>query len=171
MARQGLKLLYDLSRRYNIREEDVCFAILAARGIDMGIAFKVVYNTSAKDYDKAAKRLLSGNPQIEMLIKAEKELRNGQLPIGYIKESKMERESRSAMLDKSVDLRSKSGVLDALEEAYRSADNAKMQADILSKIADLQKMKNEEDQEQKKLVNYYLPLRCEVCPYLHGSTE
>lgn len=158
MNAKSSPLISDLCIRYSLGAEDVCFALLVGRGVDLSTAFKVVYGTTTKDPMRAAKRLLESKPQIEIIINSER---------GGSKAA-----AKAPMrVSKGVDLRSKSGVLDALENAYKSADTAKMQADILSKIADLQKMKNEEDREKEKFVNYYLPLRCEVCPWKAKSLE
>lgn len=69
----------------------------------------------------------------------------------------------------SYDLKSKEGMIDALSEQVKNADDPKQRADILMKIADLQRMKQDENTEKEKLVHYYLPLRCEECPWKNDN--
>ena len=64
-----------------------------------------------------------------------------------------------------VDLRTKDGVLTALETELENVTDPKQRTEIIGKIADLQRMKNEEDKQSRELIHYYLPLRCEECPY------
>lgn len=60
-------------------------------------------------------------------------------------------------------------MIEALSRQVRDTDDPKQKADILMKIADLQRMKQDENTEKEKLVHYYLPLRCEVCPWKDGG--
>lgn len=145
----------EMMRRYGVNREDLCFAKLVTNDIDPVEAYMVIYRVTTKDQRTSLKRYLAGNPKLEILIAA---LKRGvdDIPI---------EEKKPSHDHDDIDLRSKEGMLDALERAYRDEDDPKKQADILGKIADLQRLKDEENKESRKLVHYYLPLRCDVCPY------
>ncbi|MDL2304409.1 hypothetical protein LJC72_03605 [Bacteroides sp. OttesenSCG-928-D19] len=55
---------------------------------------------------------------------------------------------------------------DVIRELNRIADTAKTpkeQIDALMKIAELERMKQDESKDEKKTVHYYLPLTCDKC--------
>lgn len=151
---EAKKRLIELMRKYNLTKQEVLLAHLIASKISYGDAFECIFKSSANDKELACKRYLTGRPQIEVLIEA---LETG--------------ESDKAIEDKmrpkldGVDLRTKDGVLSALEAELGNVVDPKQRTDIIGKIADLQRMKNEEDKQTRELIHYYLPLRCEECPY------
>lgn len=64
------------------------------------------------------------------------------------------------------DLTDRDNLLAELQLQYRTATDPKSKADILNKIADICKMKQAETPtEDENRVHYYLPLRCDICPY------
>lgn len=66
--------------------------------------------------------------------------------------------------DPQADFRSKDYIIDQLA-ATMTQLRGKDRADVLMKIADLQRMKNEEVKEQEKLVHFFLPIACpKTCP-------
>lgn len=147
-----------LMQRYNISKQDVFLAFLIADGMPPGDAFESLFHILAKDPTTACRRYLTGKPSIETLadaIRRERKLEaNGDTP-----------KTPSRTKSSDLDLRTKDGVLSALEKELSSVTEPKQRTEIIGKIADLQRMKNEEDRENRKLINYYLPLRCEECPY------
>lgn len=67
----------------------------------------------------------------------------------------------------NIDVNSKESILEALMQKYQQTQDPKQAADILMKIADLQKMKQDEVKEEKKHTMVYLPATCHDCPCLH----
>lgn len=62
-------------------------------------------------------------------------------------------------------LRDKDSILRELEREAATA-KGKIRADILIRIADLQRMKDEESKEKEERVHYYLPLPiCKDCQF------
>lgn len=61
-------------------------------------------------------------------------------------------------------LRTKEDVLLELNRLATTETDSKKKTDILMRIADLERMKNESPQKSEKLV-FYLPLRCERCEF------
>lgn len=55
----------------------------------------------------------------------------------------------------------------------READSlrGKDRVDVLNKIADLQRMKQEENKTEEERVHYFLPLTCYVCPLMKAEKE
>lgn len=56
----------------------------------------------------------------------------------------------------SIDVRSKDSIIDELASTLTQL-RGKDRADVLMKIADLQKMKNDENRDKELLVHFYLP--------------
>lgn len=148
------KRLLELMKRYNLTKSEVMLAHLVADNIPLGDAFDAVYRSTASDKDLACRRYLAGRPNIEVLVNA---LRDGSA------DRKAADEIRPKL--DNIDLRTKDGVLTALEKELENADETKQRTDIITKIADLQRMKNEEDRANRQLIHYYIPLRCEECPF------
>jgi hypothetical protein len=64
------------------------------------------------------------------------------------------------------DLTDKQNVITELQILYNAEGNSKTKSDILMKIADLERMKNESPKEEENRVHYYIPLKqCEHCPH------
>lgn len=66
--------------------------------------------------------------------------------------------------------RDKDEIISALA---READRlqGKDRVDVLNKIADLQRMKQEENKTEEERVHFYLPLTCYVCPLFKAEKE
>jgi hypothetical protein len=70
------------------------------------------------------------------------------------------------------DLTDKANVIRELQVLYKAEQNPKQKSEILMKIADLERMKNESTKEQEKLVHFYIPLReCKHCPHYSELTS
>lgn len=70
-----------------------------------------------------------------------------------------ESEEESEKLDSS----SKESIIEHLTKLYKESKDTKQKADILTKIADLQRMKQDENLEEDQLVHFYMPLQCSMC--------
>lgn len=148
------KRLIELMKRYDLTKAEVMLAHLIAQNLPLGDAFDTVYRSTASDKDMACRRYLAGRPNLNVLVNA---LRDGSA-------DKKAADEIRPKLD-NIDLRTKDGVLTALEKELDNADDTKQRTDIIVRIADLQRMKNEEDKVNSQLVHFYIPLRCEMCPF------
>lgn len=144
----GRKELDMLMIKYNVSAKEVFFAQLVACGMPLGDVFGALFGTDSPRKDKTARDYIGMRPSLSSLIKALSATAtraDGNSPVPF-------------------DLRTKDGVIEAMQAEYAAAKDNKQRADILNKIADIQQMKKEEDKESQKLIHYYLPLRCEACP-------
>lgn len=137
--------------KYGITLQDLCLAVLVFHGIPSGDAFSVIYpdlSLVASQRESQYAKLIAARPQVLAFLNA-----------------LIESESISgATSARQHDLSTKEGLLAALEEEVGNAVDVKQRADILMKIADLRRMKQDEEIGKEKLIHYYLPLRCEQCP-------
>lgn len=60
-------------------------------------------------------------------------------------------------------LRSKDETLEELNQLATETNDAKLKAELLMKIADLQNWKKEQQTEESEQIKYYLPLKCSQC--------
>ena len=151
---EAKRRLAEVMQRYNLSRQEVMLAHLLAAGMPYGDVFEVIFRSSALDKDSACRRYVTGKPQIDVLINA-------------LKNNDVDKQISETIIPKAedIDLRTKDGVLTALEKELANVSDSKQRTDIIAKIADLQRMKNEEDKQTRELIHYYLPLRCEECPF------
>lgn len=140
-----------LLQKFAVTEREVFLAILIAWGVPEGDAFGAVMDCKP-DFRE----------QLWLRYKNDKTNAGA---LALIRELRSEYDGEPALAATRYDLKSKEGMIDALEEQVHSTEDPKQKADILMKIADLQRMKQDENTEKERLVHYYLPLRCEVCPW------
>lgn len=143
------KKVEQLLSKYSVSDKEVYLAILIAWGVPESDAFGAVMGCKPEWREQMWERYKSDKSNVSVMTMI-RDLRNG---------------SVEATANSGYDLKSKDGMIDALAEQAREASDPKQKADILMKIADLQRMKQDENTEKEKLVHYYLPLRCEVCPW------
>lgn len=148
------KKVENLMIQYHIDEREVYLAILVAWGVPGADAFGALMNCKMEYREEMWERYRSDKSHVGVLSLIQ-ELASGNAV------------SSSASI--THDLKSKEGMIDALAEQAGEAADPKQKADILMKIADLQRMKQDENTEKEKLVHYYLPLRCEVCPWKNDA--
>lgn len=158
MAKVNRKKLESLMERYGLTREDVFLAVLISQGMPPGESFGVVYQSNLKDNDYAYSKYVATKPRITELVSDLKPVKRTTDDV---------RSGRAGRFN----LRTKDGVLSALEFDAESTNDPKQRADIHMKIAELQRLKNEEDDRKNKLVHYYLPLRCTVCPWKNQPSK
>lgn len=71
----------------------------------------------------------------------------------------IENAQQMVQAESSADYRSKEYIIDQLAATLTQL-RGKERADVLMKIADLQRMKNEEIKEEEKVTHFYLPIAC-----------
>lgn len=64
-----------------------------------------------------------------------------------------------------VGLRNKDDIVRELNVLASASKDPKQKTEILLKLADLQQMKKEKSVDEEPRLTYYLPLRCEICPW------
>lgn len=156
MVRRNKRNIDDACRRYSLTIQEACLAVLIASDVAEETAFMAVFNGVPS---ASAKRFWQKYASEHPLIK------------DYINEIRQERAVYDSDGGENMDLRTKEGVINALTREAKSTTDPKQRASIIGQIADLQRMKNEEDKEKHKLVHYYLPLRCDVCPWKQKSVK
>lgn len=138
-------------RVYGMEPADVLFAFLIANGFSPAECCNVIYRPLSNNLKGAADRVLRDKPSIsrmanELIAAAEPAL------------TKKERKKKLAQVDKET-------ITAELYQQVNFAKPGKEKSDILIQIANLYQLKRTEEKEKDKRVTYYLPLRCEVCPY------
>lgn len=152
------KRITELQTLYQLSPMDVMFCMLVACGADRAEAYNAIFrpNTAKKENMKyQASQLAREKPGIENLIKSM--FLNYGVPVGA---DFGDGEDKSAFEPKRY--RDKDSILTALEQEVQTA-KGKERADILLRIADLQRMKQEENKEEEKRIHYYLPIKCSLC--------
>lgn len=138
-------------RIYGLEPQDVLFAFLIASGFSPGECCNVIYRPLSNNLKGAAERVLRNNPTISKMVE---EIKAAAEPAIVKKKTK-----------KVVANINKDTIVAELWQQAGFAKAGKDKADIYIKIADLLRLKQTEDKEKDKRVVYYLPLRCDVCPY------
>lgn len=154
MAKKAInnrKRIEALCSKYGVTERMVYLAVLIAWGVPEGDAFMTIMDCKPEMREQMWERFKNDKSNVSALAMI-RELRDGTAEQGV-------------RVGPEYDLKSKDGMIEALSAQVRDTQDPKQKADILMKIADLQRMKQDENTEKEKLVHYYLPLRCEACPW------
>ena len=150
MAKQQ-NIVATLMRQFDVEAKDVYFAMLISKGLSNGEAFTAIYEPLKPNVAAMANRHIRENPGINSLIT-------------YLnaEEKTITPEDESEDLEK---YKSKDQMILELSKSLKGT-TGKERADILMKIADLQRMKQEETKEAEERVHFYLPLPiCKNCDY------
>lgn len=158
-----------LMRSYELELEDVLFAQLVADGYSQQEAAQAIYHPMGMSLTTFSRKLMEKKAGIKLLI-------------DNIKDD-MERASKRvdemlATLDTKKKGKGKNKpIYDKdwfIGEMYIQAMRAKEgteRATILAKMADLKQIKKAEEKEEEKRLTYYLPLRCEICPWKNKDNK
>jgi len=146
-------------KSFLLTEKEAYMSMLIAAGADQAEAYSVIYLNNAsnkKTLDEEASRLIKSKKGIRDLIDI--------LTKVNMKGRNVEPEIKSRKTKKdTLDITSKDSILNELGEQYKNTISPKEKTDILIKIADLQKMKQDENRNEDKLVHYYMPINCPRC--------
>lgn len=161
------KRVTELQRIYSIPPEDVYFSMLVGLGATMQEAFAAIYRPTAASplyISQLARQKRASTPGISQLIEAVESGRlNAAVDSRSLKTAAIVEQRRSKAAPTNAEIyRTKDGIIDGLIKSLETA-NTRERADILMKIADLQRMKQEENKEDPETVHYYLPLSCQRC--------
>lgn len=161
-----------IAKTYNINERDVLFCALVAAGQDRGEAFYCIYEHGMKrnavsTIEQArtkANDFLRDHPGCNVLISRMKKKKNlntteAQREANNVGEEEMRR--REEMGKKLTD---KSWIIESIGVESLSL-SGKDRVDALMKVADLQRMKQEETREKEEVRRFYLPYvsKCRGC--------
>ena len=135
--------------KYDLSEKEVYLCMLIANDVPEDMAFASIMDVSKHQSMAMWTRYANDHPKA----------------VDFIKKLRKEEEPTT-----STDLDSKEGLISSLKRDAESITDPKIHADVLMKIADLRRYKNEENLKKEKMVYYYLPLRCDKCPWKKNST-
>lgn len=158
-----------LMRSYELELEDVLFAQLVADGYSQQEAAQAIYHPMGMSLTTFSRKLMEKKAGIKLLIDnliADKEraLRRVDEMLATIDPKKKGRGKNKATFDKDR-------IIEELHLQYERAKEGKERAEIMMKIADIMQVKKEEAKEEEKRLTYYLPLRCEICPWKNKDNK
>ena len=163
------KRVTELQRIYSLAPEDVFFCMLIASGATRQEAYATIYRPTTIGSGTIASKangLQKSKPGILQLIEAIQFQRSGSTTPTKTKSAKND---VAAIVDnKRVDrkiletFRTKDGILENLIQTLPTL-TGKDKAAVLMQIADLQRMKQEENKEEAEQVVYYHPVSCYRC--------
>lgn len=156
-------------RTYEIDLEDVMFAQLVADGFSEQESAQVIYQPLGMSLTVFVKKKMEKKSGIKLLIDnlvAEKEEAMKQVDemLATLDTKKKGKGKDKPAYDKDW----------FIDKMYIEAMNAKEGAEratILAKMADLKQIKKAEEKEEEKRLTYYLPLRCEICPWKNKNNK
>lgn len=163
------KRVTELQRIYSLTPEDVFFCMLVASGATRQEAYAAIYRPTTNGTGTIASKanaLQKNKPGISQLIEAIQYQRSGgttPTKTGSPKEDTAQIAEGNKVDKKTLDtFRSKDGILEGLIKVLPSV-TGKDKAAVLIQIADLQRMKQEENKEEAEQVVYYHPVSCFRC--------
>lgn len=161
------KRVTELQRIYSLNPEDVFFCMLVASGATRQEAYAAIYRPTTNGTGTIASKataLQNSKPGIAQLIEAIQYQRAGApTKTGSPKEDTANIAEGNKVDKKTLDtFRSKDGILENLIKVLPSL-TGKDKAAVLMQIADLQRMKQDENKEEAQQVLYYHPIACHRC--------
>jgi hypothetical protein len=153
--------------------ENVYMAMLMACGCSQDEAECVVYgdggSPSVEALKMRASRRIKDNPGI---LECVKWLKASKLGVQASLVQDIGKGGQTRKRPKSQkDYRNKDILIEELSIQADCATSPKEKSDILMKIADLQRMKQDETKDEEELVHFYLPLTCEKCSLYRDAEE
>lgn len=162
------KRVTELQRIYSLTPEDVFFCMLVASGATRQEAYAAIYRPTTNGsgtISSKATSLQKNKPGISQLIEAIQYQRGNDAPTKTTSPKKdTAKITESNKVDKKTleTFRTKEGILENLIQTLPSL-TGKDKAAVLMQIADLQRMKQEENKEEAEQVVYYHPVSCYRC--------
>lgn len=158
-----------LMRSYELELEDVLFAQLVADGYSQQEAAQAIYHPMGMSLTTFSRKLMEKKAGIKLLIdnikddmeRAAKRVDEMLATVGSKGKGKGKRKAPLT----------KDRIIEELFVQYGRAKDGKEKAEIMMKIADVMQVKKEEAKEEEKRLTYYLPLRCEICPWKNKDNK
>lgn len=161
------KRVTELQRIYSLTPEDVFFCMLVASGATRQEAYAAIYRPTTNGSGTIASKATSlqkNKPGISQLIEAIQYQRTGTATKTTSPKEDAAKIAEFKKVDKKTleTFRTKEGILENLIQTLPSL-TGKDKAAVLMQIADLQRMKQEENKEEAEQVVYYHPVSCYRC--------
>lgn len=162
------KRIAELQRIYSLTPEDVFFCMLVASGATRQEAYAAIFRPATIGSGTIASKantLQKSKPGILQLIEAIQFQRTGATATkSNSPKEDTARITEASKMDRKLmeTFRTKDGILQNLIQTL-PALTGKDKAAVLMQIADLQRMKQEENKEEADQVVYYHPLSCYRC--------
>lgn len=160
------------AKTYNINERDVIFCALVAAGQDRGEAFYCIYEHGMKrnaisTIEQArtkANDFLRDHPGCNVLISRMKNKKKLNTTEAQREANSLGEEEKRRREEMGKKLTDKSWIIESIGVESLSL-SGKDKVDALMKVADLQRMKQEENKEKEEQRRYYLPYisKCRNC--------
>jgi len=153
-----------LMQIYNLTNEEVTFSQLIATGRTQAEAYCIAYPNkllTGQSPTTEAHVLITTAPGIPSLIKALKRTTTNTDNATHPQDQRKTGKGKG----KGANIDTKEAQLRELNDIYRQATDAKQRAEILKQVADLQQLKKEENKAEEQRIHYYLPIKCELCPF------
>lgn len=166
----------DAQRRYNLPPETVFYSCLVAAGFTKEESYFAIFKPSDGDITTKIKQLQKAQPSHMELIKAleaERITPDKLKQLQKLEKQKEKEKQRETETGRDEDINKFSEKSYIIEQMAREAKilTGREKVDVLNKIADLQRMKQEENKEEEEKVFYYLPLSCYNCELFKKSQE
>lgn len=149
-------------RTYDLTAQEVYFAELLHAGATQIEAYSLIYPTSTQAPTTAAQNLITTRTGIKQLLNALALTQPTDNRAANKPQTKGKKEKGKG---NGTNITTKEGQLDELQAIYNETANVKERADILKQVADLQRLKQEENKGEEQRTHYYLPMKCNLCPY------
>jgi hypothetical protein len=159
-------------RQFMLTEQEVYLASLIAAGHSDEEAYSLIYepNTlSDESLHVLVGRVTSRKKGIKDLVDTltRVNMKGLTAQIGSASEAmnkKLGRKSKKKSAGEGgFDPTNKDSIIRVLSDQLELATDPKTKTDIAMKIADLQRMKQDENKDEQELVHFYLPLTCKRC--------
>lgn len=161
------------AKNYNLDERTVLFCQLVAAGADRGEAYHAIYDHGSKGMKATletertkANELIKLNPGAAVLITRLKERRqiNSVQAKNQVKDAEQAEQVEGMSEEERKKFTDKNFIIASLAAEARNL-TGKDKTAVLMQIADLQRMKNEENKQEEEQRRYYLPFisHCKTC--------
>ena len=144
------KKMKQLQAEYELEAKDICLGLLIAQGLNPTEAIAITHRPLGS-LMSAYKTRICAKPKIKSLI-------------DDMQDPDKARRFKSDEKDVIPDF-TKDFATSELYRQYKKCTEPNKKADIMMKISDLHQLKKEEALKDEKKVTYYLPLKCNVCPW------
>ena len=153
-------------QNFLLTEQEAYMAMLIAAGASMGEAYCVAVSNfvSKESADANAYKVMKKKPGIKQLVDT---LTSVNLR-GVTTDEKL---PKTRNKKGTVNIRDKDCLLDIMQGQLEIAKDPKVIKDFIQTASDLQRMKQEENKDEKELVHYYVPLTCNSCDLYKKSKE
>ena len=149
-----------------LTEQEAYMAMLIAAGATQGEAFAVSMScmgSSVEILDSRASELMRRKKGIKELASRLTDITVvGSTDADALKKSP-KKKGKKNLDETNFDPTNKDNIISILAQQLQNSTSPKEKADIAVKIADLQRMKQDENKDETELVRFYLPITCKRC--------